>query len=336
MTVVPARARRSRVLVFVILSGVLAASALARLLIGEVCGWPGPDILALRLKRLALGLGVGVALAVSGALLQAVLRNPLASPYVLGLSSGATLGVLLASFLPAAAWGAAADFGADHTAALLGALAVMAVVYVLGQRRGRLDPVGLLLVGVIVNAINGAAIMFLSHLTPNPELGQVTRWMLGYLNEDASWAEIGFVGAATLAGTALAARLGPALDVSTLSSAEARSLGLRLERLRLVVFVLAGFLTAGSVLLAGPIGFVGLIAPHLARLALGPRHRMLVVGAALAGGALVVSADAAVKLIDVILPLGGGLLPVGVLTALVGGPVFLGLLRSQLGRGDEP
>ncbi|MBN1441979.1 MAG: iron ABC transporter permease, partial [Planctomycetes bacterium] len=262
-------------------SVLLAAAAAARILIGEEYGWPAPEVLELRAQRLAIGSAVGAALAASGVMLQALLRNPLASPYVLGLSSGATLGVFARGLLPILGGASLIEFGADHTAAVIGAVAVMAVVYALGQKRGRIDPLGLLLVGVIINSINGAAIMFISYLAPHFQRGHMTLWLLGYFNENAAWTEIAVVASVTLAGVAAAAWLGPATDVATLSSVEAHGLGLRIHRLRIALFVLAGILTAGSVMLAGPIGFVGLVCPHLVRLSLGPRHRPLVIGSAL-------------------------------------------------------
>jgi iron complex transport system permease protein len=311
------------------LGGLFVAVSLARLLVGDRFGWPEAAILEIRAFRLASGLAIGMALATSGVLLQALLRNPLASPYILGLSSGATLGYVLVGFLPLVSWPAAARFGVDQTGAFLGALAVMALVYLLAQRRGWIDPVAVLLVGVVVNAMNGAAIMFLSYVAPPNSRSQMTLWMLGYLAESPSATTVGLVGALTLLGVAAAAVLGRAMDVAVFSASEAHSLGLDLRRLRLSLFVLAGLLTAGSVLLAGPIGFVGLICPHLVRLLIGPRHRPLVVGAALAGGALIVGADTAIKAMS------DSLIPIGVITALLGGPLFLVLLWPQLGRRAE-
>ncbi|MBI1372910.1 MAG: iron chelate uptake ABC transporter family permease subunit [Phycisphaera sp.] len=340
---VPTRSRFGRdIVALTVLALVLAAAAAARLIIGErvpinaggAIDW---DLLhtylALRRDRLIMGATVGVALGVSGTLLQALLRNPLASPYILGVSSGAALGVMTA-------WtGVLAALGpmATHSAALAGALITMIVVYTLGQRRGWIDPVGLLLVGVIVNAINGAAIMFLHTVVPAARRSGIFDWMMGYLADGTSSSEVVTLGVLTLTGVAIAITFGRSLDVATLSDAEAQSLGLNLRRLRLVVFILAGLLTAMSVALAGPIGFVGLIAPHLVRLMVGPRHRPVIIGSALAGAALVVGADTAVKALEMALREWGGveigLLPIGAVTALIGGPLFIAMLRPQLGRG---
>jgi iron complex transport system permease protein len=316
------------------LAAMAAGMAGLRLVIGQGFD-PAPtlEVLELRAGRAAIGLTVGAALSVAGVLLQALLRNPLASPYVVGISSGAALGVMLNMTVGAglaAALGLAAGAG-DHLAAMLGATATMAVVYLLGQKRGRLDPLGLLLVGVIVNAINGAAMMFLNYMAGPTMRGQMSLWMLGYLSDNAGWPLTFWVACSTAAGTAGAWAMGRSMDLATFSDAEAHSLGVRLSRLRLAMFLVSGLLVSGSVVLAGPIGFVGLICPHLVRLLIGPGHRPLILGSACAGAALVIGADIAVKLLD----RGQGLMPIGILTAMIGGPVFLLMLRPQLGRGAE-
>jgi iron complex transport system permease protein len=311
------------------LAALLALAAVGRLVVGDTPGWPtSPDVLAIRVDRLLLGLIVGSALGVSGTVLQALLRNPLASEYVLGISTGAALGVMAAW----AGWLVVISEAMTQTAAIAGALATMAVVYALAQRRGRVDPIGLILVGVIVNALNGAAIMFINYLNPHGLRGDMVRWMMGHLDDNVARSVVLGVGGVTLLGWAVAAAMGRAMDVATFSDSEAMSMGVNLPRLRLVLFAVAGILTAGSVVLAGPVGFVGLICPHLVRLLIGPAHRGVVIGAGLAGALVIVSADTLIKIV------GGyaniGLMPIGVLTAIVGGPVFLVLLRGQLGRVD--
>ncbi len=309
----------------------LGAAAVLRLVVGESFGWPDAEVLQLRLDRLLNGLAVGAGLAVSGAVLQALLRNPLASPYLIGVSSGATLGVVVGKWLVGASvLGAAvgAKAGGVHLMALSGALGTLAVVYVLSQKSGWVDPIGLLLVGVIVNAINGAAIMAMTYLVQPADQANIAVWMMGYLFDDVPRPMIGVVLVVVALCTAVAACLGRAMDIATLTDAEAESLGVNLPRLRLGLFVLAAVCISSTVVLAGPIGFVGLICPHLVRLLVGPANRWVVLGSALAGSALVVAADATVKAIDV----GQGLMPLGVLTAVIGGPVFLVLLRPQIGR----
>lgn len=305
---------------------VVAAGA-GRLVIGDRVGWPvDSDVLAIRVDRLMIGLSVGAALSVSGVLLQALLRNPLASPYVLGVSSGAALGVIVAW----AGWLSVTGGLATHSAAMLGAGLTMLAVYLLAQKRGRVDPIGLILVGVIVNSINGAAIMFLNYLNPHGVRGDMVRWLMGHLDDGVTRSWIITIGVLTLLGTAIAARIGPAMDVASFGDDEAASLGVHLAGLRLVMLGVSGVLTAGSVVLAGPVGFVGLVCPHGVRLVMGPSHRWLVIGSALAGAATVVAADALIKLASV--ETGIGLMPLGVLTALIGGPIFLLLLRREIGR----
>ena len=291
--------------------------------------FPDPAWAWVRWTALAVGAIAGSSLAVSGVLLQALLRNPLASPFVLGISAGAGLGVAVAIFLGSNASGVSPDATAHAMAALVGALAVLGLVYTLSQRRGWLDPISLILVGVIVSSICAALIMFLHHLTPTGLLqGQMIRWMMGRIPEQASATTLTVAGAIAITGVAVGVAMGRAMDAATLADDEARSIGLAVRPLRVSMFLLAGALTAGAVALCGPIGFVGLIAPHAARLILGPRHAVLVVGAALAGVALVVGADASRQAIQ----LGTGRMPIGVFTALVGGPAFIWLLRT--GRGQ--
>lgn len=321
--------------VLLLLTAALLVACGGRMLVGDPLGLPAGQMagrfLEIRLQQMIMGLVVGASLSVAGTLLQALLRNPLASPYLLGISSGAALGVMLNSLL--VFWGVMGVVAlmADHLAAAGGAILTLIVIYLLAQKRGWIDPLGLLLVGVIVNAINGAAIMFINYLSPHGLRANFTTWMMGYLNDNATWTEIGMVGGMAVIGLAVAIALGRALDVATFSDAEAHAMGLNVKRLRLGVFVLAGLITSGTVILAGPIGFVGLVCPHFVRLLIGPRHRPLLIGAALAGGTLIVGADTLIRLTDI----GQGRMPIGIVMALIGGPVFLWMLRGQLGRGIE-
>ncbi len=286
---------------------------------------PQPAWAWVRWTALAVGATVGSGLATSGVLLQALLRNPLASPFILGISAGAGLGVMSAMYVGHVA---GVTTGSNLGPALIGALAVLAVVYTLSQRGGWLDPVSLVLVGVIVSAICGAMIMFLQHLVPSGLHGEITRWMMGRIPESTPAATLIMAGGLSLAGVIVAMIMGRAMDAATLGDDEARSVGLALGRLRVWMFVLAGALTAAAVALCGPIAFVGLIAPHAARLVLGPHHTLLVPAAALVGIVLVVGSDVTRQAID----LGGGRMPIGVFTALIGGPAFIWLLRSGKGQ----
>lgn len=291
--------------------------------------WPRDAIeWQLRSGRIASGLVVGAALASAGVFLQALLRNPLAEPAVLGLTGGAGLGVVLWIYSGFLATGAIVQYQAPILPALFGSLGALGVVGALGQRRGLIDPTALILVGVVLSLICGAGVMFVQHLLPDRGVALASRWVLGAISDDVPLRWLVGIGAMTLASVALGAWLGPSMDAASLSDDEARSVGVRLGALRAALFLMSGALSAGSVVLAGPIGFVGLVCPHLVRLVAGPGHRTLVVGSALLGAAAIVSADAGVKLID----LGSGRMPIGVLTALVGGPVFIALLRRELRR----
>lgn len=305
-------------------------AAVLRLVVGpgvEGLSWPdGGAIWEIRLQALAAAAVVGACLAVAGVMLQSLLGNPLASPDLLGLASGAGLAVLLVMYFEVDG-GLGGGLGVS-SAAVVGAIGALGVVYVLAQREGLLDPVSLILVGVIVSILCGAAAMFVAQLMPARRV-EAMQWMLGSIDDDAGWGRIGAVGVLCVVGVGVGLWLGRAMDAAALSEDEARSVGVSLSMLRIVLFVLSGVLTAGAVVLAGPIGFVGLVCPHVARMAAGPGHRVLIVGAALAGIALVVGADALVMGVE----LPSGRMPIGVLTALIGGPVFLWLLREhQRGR----
>lgn len=323
-----ARPHRGVITLAVCAAAALAAVAL-RLGVGEG-GWAWPrdaDVWGLRGPRVAAGLIVGAALATAGVMLQCLLRNPLASPDLLGLSSGAGLGVTLAAYAAYLAGGTIAPTSGNPPAAVAGALVALAAVYTLAQRRGRLEPVSLVLTGVMVSIICAASGMFVQHLLPDRGLA-ASRWMLGALDDEVTPPRLALTGGLTVLGVAVGLACARWMDLASLADDEARALGLPLTRLRVVLFVTSGVLTAAAVVLAGPVGFVGLVCPHAVRLAAGPSHRTLVLGSALAGAALVVLADAGVKA----LRLPSGRLPIGVVTALIGGPVFIAMLRAQVRR----
>lgn len=324
----PARPTRLALLALAL----LAALAL-HLATGDIRGglhWPESwPVASLRLHRALVATAVGASLACAGVLLQALVRNPLASPDLLGVTSGAGLGVTVASFVAFATGAAPIAAPASQTAAaFVGASATLAAVLAWTHRRGGIDLVSLVLVGVIVGMTCAGATLILHHLMPDRGFA-ASAWLLGAIDEDLPPALLAAAWLALAASVALALTLARAIDTATLGEDEARSLGVRLARLRLALFLAAGLLTTMSVVLAGPIGFVGLIIPHAVRMVLGPHHRPLIVGAAIAGAATLVAADAAVSAF----PLArGGRLPLGVLTAVVGGPLFLLLLRSTLRR----
>lgn len=309
---------------------ILLFAALARLLIGSGgLGWPAdPVVLELRLDRTLAALIVGAALAGAGVMLQSLFRNPLAAPELLGLASGAGLAVALAAYIAYRAGRGEPGLSQD-VAALLGSLGALGAVYLLGQKRGLIEPVSLILVGVILGVILGAATALVRNLMPPDETRNVTSWLFGTLTDDQPAPRLWAAGLVTLAGVAMAAGLGRSMDAMAMSADEALSVGVRVGAVRAALFLAAGALTAAAVSIAGPIGFVGFVCPHVARLLMGPAHRPLALGAAMLGGALVIGADTLVRAI----PLPSGRLPVGVVTALIGGPVLIAMLRGRgLGR----
>ncbi len=328
-----------------LLGAALLVAVAARLTVSVPIGggievsWPDATIRGLRLTAVGAALGVGASLAIAGVLLQALLRNPLASPFVLGVSAGASLGVALSlaavvggglggTVLGRLLGGDGGAAGGQVVPAMIGAAAALAVVAGLGRGgRGWIDPLSVLLAGVVVSAVCGSLVLALEHAFPTGLRRGMLAWLTGTIDDLLPPGLLRAVLAAALVGGGLAAWTGPALDVLSLGEDEARSVGAPVDAVRLGLFGLAGVLTATAVAVAGPIAFVGLIAPHAARGLVGARHRVLVPAAALAGGALLVGADAAVQLVRV----GGGRLPVGVFTALIGGPLFLVLLRRVRG-----
>jgi iron complex transport system permease protein len=212
--------------------------------------------------------------------------------------------------------------------ASLGALGALLATQLLGTRRDGPDPLTLVLAGVVISAMCGAATLFVQHLLPHAARGDLSTWMMGRIPEAPDRWLLGTVAGLAALGLLAGALVARALDAATFGDDEARALGVRLGLLRAGMATSAGVLAAGSVAIAGPLAFVGLMAPHIARLLLGARHRPLMFGAALVGAALLIAADVLRQSIDV----GAGRIPVGVFTALAGGPLFLLLLQRGRGR----
>jgi len=288
---------------------------------------PTPEIRSIRMQQAAAALIIGAALAVAGALLQTLLRNPLGEPWMLGLTAGAGLAVAVWAYVGYIATGQIVRYAPPLLPALVGALGALGLVYLLSQRRGFVDPGSLILIGVIVGIICGGLTTLVYWLLPGAGLDMAVRWMMGSISQEVTWGRLAMIGSLTVVGVGLATWLGPALDAASLSDDEAASVGVRVGLVRVILFLTAGMLTAGTIVLAGPIGLVGLICPHLVRLLAGPGHRTLIVGSALAGSALLLGADTAVSAIRA----PSGRVPIGVVTALVGGPMFIVLLRRRAG-----
>jgi iron complex transport system permease protein len=271
-------------------------------------------VLELRLPRALAAFGAGVVLALAGVLMQALLRNPLADPYVLGVSGGAAVGAL--GVMLAGLAGVAIDAGAAA-----GAFAAMLLVFAVAHGPGGWTTARLLLTGVVVAAGCGAIVSLLLSLSDDLRLRGMLFWLLG---------DFGYVrtpwSLLTLALIAIPAGLLVARPLDALARGElqARLLGVPVRGLRIGIYIAASVLTAAAVTTAGSIGFVGLVTPHLVRLAAGSSHRVVIPASALAGGALVVVADLLAR--TIVAP---RQLPVGALTALIGVPLFLLLMRRQ-------
>ena len=271
-----------------------------------------------RLPRIVLACLVGAALACSGVVFQALLRNPLADPYILGISSGAGLGAIVAviSGLNWTLWGRSpiAVF------AFAGALATVWLVWFIGRLTGKYYVTGLLLAGVVVNAFFSAMIMFLTSIAKAEQIHSTIFWLMGNMMEEdffVLWIGTGFV----LGGIVALFFISPQLNALSFGSEVARSMGVNTGRTRLLAFAIAAGITAIAVSLSGLVGFVGLVVPHGVRLVLGPDHRQLLPLSGIVGAIFLVAADTLAR--TIIAP---AQLPVGVVTAIVGGPFFLILL----------
>ncbi|WP_331001530.1 FecCD family ABC transporter permease [Nitrogeniibacter aestuarii] len=278
---------------------------------GKASGLDAAVLGELRLPRALAAFASGGLLALAGALMQLLLRNPLADPYVLGVSGGAAVGALSAIFLGWASW-------IVDTAAFAGALSAMLLVFGLARGDGSWTQSRLLLTGVIVAAGCGAVVVFMLVMTTDTRVQSMLFWLTG----DVSGASRPWPALVILAAGLLVV-LPFARDLNVLARGElsARALGVSTRGLRAGIYVLASLLTAVAVTLVGLVGFVGLIVPHLVRLAIGNDQRMLLPVAVFAGGTLMTLADTAAR--TMVAPTQ---LPVGVLTAMIGVPVFLFLL----------
>jgi iron complex transport system permease protein len=274
---------------------------------------------SLRLPRVLMALAAGGALSVSGVVFQAILKNPLADPFILGVSSGAALGTVIGSLVfrvPSVLGGALPAFA--------GALITILIVFYVARIKERLYPNTMLLVGVIINAFFSAAIMAIVSLFRSNGLQGIFFWLMGDLSL-VSITEVAVVSAVFLSGSVLVFYYARPMNLLQFGEESAASGGVDVERTKRVLFVAASVMTAAVVSAAGVIGFVGLIIPHMIRMVLGPDHRILIPTSVLLGGTFLLVSDTVAR--TVVSPLE---LPVGVLTALLGAPFFVYLLRRQL------
>jgi iron complex transport system permease protein len=276
-------------------------------------------LLSIRLPRVAVALLMGMALGASGAILQGVLRNPLADPYILGISSGASLAAalgLLAGFYV---------FGGSSVpvSAFIGASLVSVLVGAFGWKRGGLWPERLLLAGIGLNFLFSAVLMLLMSISSDEGLRRAVLWMFGDLSM-ADWTLIPSASVFIIIGLGMALFRSKALNALILGDEFAYSLGFAVQRERLILFVAMALMTSASVSLGGTIGFIGLLMPHIIRFLLGADSRLLVPASAVAGGAFLCFADLIGR--SLMPPLE---LPSGTVTAVIGAPYFLYLLRKK-------
>lgn len=287
--------------------------------------WPSSAetiVWELRLPRVLAGMLVGAGLACAGAVFQALLRNPLADPYIIGPAAGASLGAVAALLVPVtvAGW---LGLGLVQLLAFVGGLAAVALVFTVARGRGGTPVVTLLLAGYAVSSLLSAAVALMI-FNAGERLAAVISWLLGSL-AGASWARVGFAAPLIVISFTLLLLRWRRLNALLLGEAQAAHLGLDVEREKRILVALAALATSAGVAISGTIGFVGLVVPHLVRLAAGPDHRLLLPASMLYGAGLLVLADLGARM--------AGGIPVGVVTALIGAPFFLWLLRRSVAGG---
>ncbi|MEM8577255.1 MAG: iron ABC transporter permease [Pseudomonadota bacterium] len=299
----------------------------------------------IRMPRLAMGCLVGAALAVSGVAMQGLFRNPLADPGIVGVSAGAGLGAIFAIVLggAAGAWavnvttalglpalGAAIDQGLVRLqpsltpiAAFLGAWASTLLLYKVATRAGRTSVATMLLAGIALGALAGALIGIMTFVADDQQLRDLTFWGLGSL-AGASWVKLAVAAPVILGAVIVASFLGRALNGLALGEATAHHIGIQVQRMKNVAILAVAAATGAAVAVSGGIGFIGIVVPHLLRLATGPDHRPLLINSALLGAILLVLSDVISR--SIIPP---AELPIGIVTAVLGAPVFLWILLRQ-------
>jgi len=271
-----------------------------------------------RLPRIILAALVGAALACSGVIFQALLRNPLADPYILGISSGAALGAIIA-FISGVSW---TLWGRSPIAvfAFIGAMLTVWLVWAIGRSTGKSNVTGLLLAGVVVNAFFSAMIMFLTSIAKSEQVHATIFWLMGNMTEE-KFEVLWLCGLVIIAGIIALFYIAPQLNAISFSEQDAKSMGIDTAKTHTIAFAVAALITAVAVSLSGLIGFVGLIVPHAVRLVFGPDHRQLLPLSGIIGAIFLVVADTLAR--TIVAP---AQLPVGVVTAIIGGPFFLFLL----------
>ncbi len=277
----------------------------------------------IRAPRAVLALIVGALLAMAGAALQGLLRNPLADPYTVGTSSGAALGAGVATLVGLES--VARGYGVPIVAFVF-AMGAMFVVYALARSAGRVSVYSFLLAGIVVGSFLWALLSFVLALAagdPGEAQGKIIQWLLGSFNAPDPWGYVRVAGPFAILGLAALFAFARDLNIFSLGEETAMHLGIETEKLKITVLAITSLITAAAVAVSGIIGFVGLVIPHICRKVFGPDHRILIPTSALAGASLTAFADLASR---AILPPSG--LPVGIVTALLGAPFFLYLLKA--------
>lgn len=273
-------------------------------------------ILKLRLPRVIMAVIAGAALSASGLVMQALLRNPLAEPYILGVSGGAAVGAIGALIL-------ALSHTMSMFAAFAGGTITLFLVFAVAHGRGSGNNGSLLLSGVMINAFCSALILFFVSMVPDNRASGVLHWLMGTV-PPAGLTELYLTGGTVLAGLCIIFILSHRMNILTMGADTARSLGVSAMRVTVILLLTATFMVSAVVCQTGLLGFVGLVIPHLLRLILGPDHRVLVPASALGGGAFMVLCDTLARTLPQ-----HGEMPVGVLTAMIGAPLFILLLRRS-------
>lgn len=288
-------------------------------------------LMNIRLPRVFLAVLVGAALAISGAAMQGLFRNPLADPGLIGVSSGAALATAVAMVvISTLSWPLVEFLGAAliPIAAFAGGTLATIVVYRLSTSKGRTNVATMLLAGIAINAMANALIGFMIFLADDDQLRDLTFWTLGSLG-GAMWSSVWVVLPFLLAAILFLPRLSKGLNAILLGEAEAKHLGVKVERLKIIIIVFVGLAVGAAVSVSGIIGFVGLVVPHMLRLWIGPDHRFLMPGSAILGGLLLLGSDLIARTL-----VSPAELPIGVITASIGAPFFLWLLlRNRELRG---
>lgn len=274
-------------------------------------------VVDIRLPRILLAIVVGAGLSVAGLVLQALLRNPLAEPYILGISSGGTVGAILVMSLQAGAGIITAPL-----ASFAGSAAVMLLVYSVSLRRGRLDPPTLLLSGVMIGAFFNAAVLLIVAVM-NQELRSAFLWLMGNLSA-ASFGSVAVSGPVVIVASMILAWQSKSFNLIATGEESATQLGVNVPALKRASYLLASCITGVVVSVSGVVGFVGLIIPHICRMVFGPDHRLLIPASFLTGGMFLVAADLLGRTV-----LAPTEIPVGAVTAAIGAPVFVYLLRKS-------